>query len=140
MKSHRQSSDTTSTSSGELADSSGLGGSRSCELIQAIPPRNEITSAGMDQMINSILPEYSQLGRYMARRLPARNHQANTSVRMMTGTMTASMMAVASPRMRRSARPTGPWGSSGPSAHDASVKQHDRRQSVRDGVRGGASS
>src|SRR6516164_5610358 len=102
MKSHRQSSDTTSTSSGGVADSSGLGGSSSCELIQAIPPRNRITSAGMDQVISSILPEYSQSGRYVARGLSARNHHANTSVRMMTGMMTASMMAVASLRMTRS--------------------------------------
>ena len=45
---------------------SGTGGSRSCDPVHAMPPRNRTTRAGMDQMIISIRPEYSQSGRYRA--------------------------------------------------------------------------
>src|ERR1700722_16523351 len=40
----------------------GTGGSRSCDPVHAIPPRNRTIRAGMDQMIISIRPEYSQSG------------------------------------------------------------------------------
>jgi hypothetical protein len=44
---------------------------------------------------------------------------------------TASMIAVASLRMTRSAWPTGPWGSSTPSWHEASITQPRRMLTIR---------
>src|ERR1700736_6125015 len=122
MKTHRQSTDTTWTSRGGALDFRGAGGSRSCAPIQAMPPRKRMTSAGIDQTIISIRPEYSHSGRYRARELPDRNHQAKQNVSRMTGTPTASMMAVASSNISLSALPTGPRGSRGPSLHEASVR------------------
>src|SRR5260221_9648559 len=120
INSHFQSSEMTWTSSGVTAASIGRGGSSSWELIQAMPPRKMITSAGIDQTIISIRPEYSHSGRYRSRGLLARNHQAKPIVSKITGMTTASMIAVASNRIRSSALPIGPRGSKTPSLHDAS--------------------
>src|ERR1700722_17608770 len=119
MKSQRQSREMTSISRGAADPASGTGGSRSCDPVHAIPPRNRTIRAGMDQIIISIRPEYSHSGRYRARAFLARNHQANTRVSTITGMTTASMIAVESRRMTRSALPTGPCGSRTPSLHDA---------------------
>ena len=115
-KSHFQSSETTSMWIVGCCDGIGFGGSRSCEPIQAMPPRNSTTSVGIDQTTSSIGPEYDQSGRYSALALPDLNHQAKASVRMMTGMTTASMIAVALSRMSRSAAAIGPWTSSTPIA------------------------
>ena len=85
MNSHFQSSDTTSTLIGAAADLSGWLGSRSWLPIQAIPPSSMMVSAGIAQTTISTAPEYSQSGRYVALRLPALNHQANTIVAMIVG-------------------------------------------------------
>ena len=63
MNSLFQSRETTSMLSGAVAEPIGCGGSRSCAPIYAMPPRETITSAGIDQTIISIRPEYSQSGR-----------------------------------------------------------------------------
>ena len=63
MKSHFQSSDTTSTFSEADFEGSGLLGSRSWLPIQVIPPRSMMVSAGIAQTTISIAPEYSQSGR-----------------------------------------------------------------------------
>src|SRR5678815_5353483 len=94
MNSHFQSSDTTWTLSGGVADLSGLLGSRSWLPIQAIPPRSMIVSAGMAHTTISIAPEYSQSGRYSALALPRRNQKATATVAIIVGMMIASMMAV----------------------------------------------
>ena len=73
-----------------------------------------MTSAGIDHTTSSIGPEYSKVGRYCARLLDARNHQAQPSTSTITGMMIASMIAVAFRRIRRSAAPIGPCGSSTP--------------------------
>src|SRR5580698_4822493 len=114
MNSHFQSSDTTSTSIGAAAACKRVRGSKSCELIQQIPPRNRTTSAGIAHTTNSMRPAYSHSGSRRALRLPARNHHANRPVARITGTTTASMMTVALKRMVRSAPPIGPCGSSTP--------------------------
>ena len=44
-------------------DGSGLAGSRSCDPIQATPPRSMIVSSGIAQTISSMRPEYAQSGR-----------------------------------------------------------------------------
>ena len=54
MNSHFQSSETTCTLSGSAFGSSGLAGSRSCDPIQAMPPRNMIISKGKDQTTNEL--------------------------------------------------------------------------------------
>src|ERR1700733_4160747 len=131
MNSHFQSSDTTSTSIGADEACKRARGSRSCEPIQAIPPRNRTTNAGMAQTTNSIRPEYDQSRSRRALRLPARNHHANTPVARMTGTTTASMMTVASNRMVRSAPPMGPCGSRTPEEPQAlSSKASSRTQAL----------
>src|SRR5437764_1226569 len=114
MNSHFQSSDTTSTFIGAAADLSGWLGSRSWLPIQAIPPSSMMVSAGIAQTTISTAPEYSQSGRYVALRLPALNHQANTIVAMIVGMMIASMIAVELIRIVFSALPTGPAGSMRP--------------------------
>src|ERR1700722_6744819 len=114
MNSHFPSSDTTSTSSGADEACKRVRGSKSCELIQQIPPRNRTTSAGIAHTTNSMRPAYSQSGSRRALRLPARNHHAKSPVARMTGTTTASMMTVALKSMVRSAPPMGPCGSSTP--------------------------
>ena len=60
-------------------------------------------SAGIDQTTTSMRPENSQSGRWIAFSLPARNHQAKTSVSTITGTITASMIVVAVEQNVRSA-------------------------------------
>src|ERR1700722_9813870 len=114
MNSHFQSSDTTSTSIGSAEACKRVRGSKSCEPIQQIPPRNRTTSAGIAHTTNSMRPAYSHSGSRRSLRLPARNHQANRPVARITGTTTASMMTVALKRMVRSAPPMGPCGSSTP--------------------------
>ncbi len=57
MNSHFQSSETTCTSSGGADEVIGRAGSRSCEAIQAMPPRNRITRVGMAHTVTSIGPE-----------------------------------------------------------------------------------
>src|SRR5690348_18436819 len=94
MKSHFQSSETTSTRTGGTDDLSGLAGSRSWLPIHAIPPSRMTVSAGIDQMTSSTAPEYSNSGRNLARALPARNHQAIPIVARIVGMMIASMIAV----------------------------------------------
>jgi hypothetical protein len=54
------------------------------------------------------------LGRYLARRFDARNHQAKPIVARMTGLTIASMIAIESRRISFYAAPTGPCGSSTP--------------------------
>src|ERR1700722_3830851 len=109
----------TSISRGAADPASGAGGSRSCDPVHAMPPRNRTIRAGMDQIIISIRPEYSHSGRYRAWAFLARNHQANTRVSTITGMTTASMIAVESKRMTRSALPTAPCGVRSTSLHDA---------------------
>src|SRR5215216_8199880 len=94
MNSHFQSSETTSTLSGGMADGSGLLGSRSWLPIHAIPPSSMMVRAGIDQTTSSIAPEYSHSGRYSAFLLPRRNHQAKAMVAKITGMTIASMIAV----------------------------------------------
>src|ERR1041384_8191806 len=100
MNSHFQSSATTWISSAGTFDGIGLGGSRLWLEIHAMPPRNMTTSAGIDHTTSSIGPEYSKVGRYCARLLEARNHQAQPSTSTITGMMIASMIAVASRRLK----------------------------------------
>src|SRR5271155_5626955 len=97
MNSHFQSSETTSTSIGVVTLTKGLRGSRSCDPIQAIPPRKSTIMAGIDHVTNSIRPEYSHSGLRRARLLLARNHTATTKVQTMTGMTTAIMLAVVIP-------------------------------------------
>src|SRR5947209_6775714 len=68
-------------------------------------------SSGMDHTIISMRPEYSKSGRYVARVLEARNHQAKANVAAIVGTTMASMIASESIRMVLSAIPIGPCGS-----------------------------
>src|SRR5438270_9898492 len=110
MKSHFQSSETTSTLIGGAADLSGLLGSRSWLPIQAMPPRSMMVSAGIAHTTSSTAPEYSHSGRYVALVLPRRNHQANATVAIMVGMMIASMIAVELLRIVFSAAATGPTG------------------------------
>jgi hypothetical protein len=70
--------------------------------------------AGIDQTINSRRPEYDHSGSRCALALPARNHHAKTRVPQITGTMTTSMIIVASKSMVRSEPPMGPCGSRTP--------------------------
>ena len=63
VKTQRQSTDTTWTSRGAALDFRGAGGSRSWELIQAMPPRKRMMSAGIDHTIISMRPENSHSGR-----------------------------------------------------------------------------
>ena len=57
MNSHFQSSDTTCTSSGGVAEASGLNGSSLYEPIQITPPRKMMVRIGIDQTTASIRPE-----------------------------------------------------------------------------------
>src|SRR6185437_6272370 len=110
MKSHFQSSETTWTSSGAACEGRGCAGSRSWELIQAIPPRKMTTSAGIDQTTISTRPEYTKSGCRRARWLEARYHQATAMVAMIVGTTIASMITTESRRIKRSAALMGPAG------------------------------
>src|SRR3954454_14819601 len=122
MNSHFQSSETTSTLSGGLADLSGLLGSRSWLPIQAIPPSSMMGSAGTAHTTISMAPEYSQSGRYWALGLPRRNHQANATVAIIVGMMIASMMAVELMSICFSALATGPTGSRIPRLQALAIK------------------
>src|SRR5579871_280810 len=64
----------------------------------------------MDHTTSSMRPEKLQSGRYRARVLEARYHQANAMVSRMTGTTIASMMTSVLRKMRRSAPLIGPAG------------------------------
>src|SRR3984957_1412961 len=111
MNSHFQSSDTTWMLSGSSFDSIGLAGSRSCEPIQATPPRSMMVRRGIAQTINSRAPEYSKSGRYCALVLEDRNHQAAARVATIVGTTMASMIATESRRIVLFASAIGPFGS-----------------------------
>src|SRR3984885_6332123 len=110
MKSHLQSSDTTSTSIGRFGDTIGRAGSRLCDPIHATPPRKRTTSAGIAQTSTSSFPEYAQVGRYVAALLEARNHQAKKRVASMVGTTMTSIMPRASRRTSLSPSAIGPTG------------------------------
>src|SRR5882762_1441915 len=77
--------------------------------------------AGIDQTSISRRPEYAKFGRYRARSFDARNQKATPSVARITGITIASMMPSALSRICRSARATGPFGSSTPSVQPPSV-------------------
>jgi hypothetical protein len=76
--------------------------------------RDRLDSKGMPQVTSSSPPEYVNSGRRRAPLLPALNHQANTSVKTITGTITASMIRVAFCRIWYSLAATGPRGSRTP--------------------------
>src|SRR5215469_1196297 len=115
MNSHFQSSATTWTLIGLTVEAIGLGGSRSYEPTQATPPTRITVRIGIDQMRSSSRPEYSNSGKYSARVLEARYHQATPSVASIVGMQIASMMPVALNMICRSAAAIGPCGSSTPS-------------------------
>src|ERR1700733_1030220 len=96
-------------------DAIGLRGSRSCALIQPMPPTRSTVMAGMDQTIISMRPEYSQSGKCGARALDERNQKATPSVATMVGMTMASMIPSESKRIVRSADAIGPFGSRTPS-------------------------
>src|SRR5262245_22964462 len=70
---------------------------------------------GIDQTSISRRPENSKFGRWRARLLDARNHQATPSVASIVGITIASMIPVELSMMSRSAEAIGPFGSSTPS-------------------------
>lgn len=75
-----------------------------------VPPRNRMTSRGIDQTTSSTRPEYTTPSLRVARALSARNHQATVIVGRMVGTTTASMTATELNRISRFAAATGPAG------------------------------
>src|ERR1700676_3847127 len=87
----------------------------------ATPPTRNTVMAGIDQTSISRRPEYAKFGRYRARSFDARNQKATPSVARITGITIASMMPSALSRICRSARATGPFGSSTPSVQPPSV-------------------
>ena len=99
-----------------------------------------MTSVGIAQTMSSSRPENAQSGKYVARVLVARNHQANPSVAMTTGTTIASMIASESMRIRRSDAPIGPRGSRTPSQpHVVSIRApRAANRADREAVRNGA--
>src|SRR5207302_2468145 len=121
MNSHFQSSEATWTRSGFTVDAIGLRGLKSCEPTHATPPTRNTVIAGIDQTSISRRPEYEKFGRYRARSFDARNKKATPSVARITGITIASMMPSALSRICRSARATGPFGSSTPSVQPPSV-------------------
>src|SRR5216683_4352451 len=79
------------------------------------------SSAGIDQVTNSIRPSYASSRLRRARGLDARYHQAKPSVARTTGTTTTNMIAVELTSNSRSAAAIGPCGSNTPALlHDAS--------------------
>src|SRR6266568_6338798 len=121
MNSHFQSSEATWTRSGFAAETIALRGLKSCEPTHATPPTRNTVMAGIDQTSISRRPEYLKFGRYRARLFDARNQKATPSVARITGITIASMMPSALSRICRSARATGPFGSSTPSVQPPSV-------------------
>src|SRR5215472_12329206 len=115
MNSHFQSSAATWTLIG-------LGVARSYEPTQATPPTRITVRIGIDQMRSSSRPEYSNSGKYSARVLEARYHQATPSVASIVGMQIASMMPVALNMICRSAAAIGPCGSSTPSLQPPRVR------------------
>ena len=97
---------------GRCREASGRCGSSSWLATQPMPPRKMMTSNGTDQTRSSSFPEYAQSGRYLARVLDARNHQAKATVAMITGTTMPSMIASEFKSSVFSPAATGPAGSS----------------------------
>src|SRR5690349_6546184 len=99
MNSHYQSSETTWISRGFARPGRGRAGSSKNELVQARPPRKKITSAGMDQMMSSMRPEWVKVGQYGALVFEALKRNAIRTVATITGMTTASIIASESNRI-----------------------------------------
>src|SRR4051812_4213591 len=94
MKSHFQSSDTTSMVMGLTLESSGRNGSSWCVVRQVRTPSTRMMAHGTAHTTASIRWEYDQLGWYVASVFEARYFQANTSVSTITGITTISINRV----------------------------------------------